>query len=168
MILAYTNASMWELSDREHVMVNPCNLQGIGGAGVSLWFRQHYPKAFAVYKYYCQSNKFHEGDVLLTTTQIECEGEHDVAHLPTKDKIQNSSSLFLMGRGLRTLDEVCQKSGWTIVTTKIGTGLGGLSWNDVEPLLTNLRTSVIIASGRLPQIPSPEHGEGHVLVKERS
>lgn len=168
MIIGYSRGSMYDFVQnygKDHIMVNPVNLKGVMGRGVALWFREHYPKAFHIYRHLCLEGSFEKGDVLLTTTSIDCPSEHWVAHVPTKDHYLEPSTLSLIRLGLRTLDGCASHAGWTLVTTKLGCGLGGLDWEKVRPLLEDMQASVIVAEGMLPQIESPEHGHGFSLLK---
>lgn len=166
MIIEQTERPMTDyLFQKEYIVVNPVNRKGVMGAGVAKWFKQHYPKAYHAYQGYCKRGEFASGDVLLTTTHIETDKEHYVAHVPSKHHYSEMSSVGLIGHGMRNLANACAKKDIVIVTTKIGCGLGGLNWSIIEPLLTKLPARVIIATGQLEDAPNCEAGSGHVLLK---
>lgn len=169
MILVTTTQPMTDFMTSEYVVVNPVNRMGAMGAGVAKWFRDNMPKEFFdLYTYYCKTNQFEVGNVFLWSGGMETDHEYHVANVPSKHHWREQSDLLLIEKGLQRLDYTVAQWNKTIVTTKIGCGLGGLSWPSVRPILNHLRSDVIVATGVLQQPPKYVGYKSHVMLRNLS
>lgn len=117
-------------------IVNPSNSVGIAGAGLSLIFKQRYPEAYREYMYWCNT-KPKEGDISFSAT-LELDPitnkRHNVLHLSTKYQVYHNSSLELIKMGLDSFLNISNLTN-SIAFPSLGCGLGGLSFDDVKPIM---------------------------------
>lgn len=113
------------------VIVNPVNLVGVMGAGLAKEMKERYPKVFESYKKVCDRGLFQEGQIQLCKTDKQW-----ILNFPTKRHWKDDSDLALIEKGLQTFVNTYEKKGITSITfPKLGCGLGGLSWDEVGPLM---------------------------------
>jgi len=122
----------------QKVLVHGCNCQGQMGSGVALLIRQIYPKAHKEYVDHCAKFKDKKSDLLGTIQVVDC-----------GDKIIiNSFTQLDFGTGrqqvdydalrncFRLLNEYAKKNDIKeIVMPKIGSGLGGGSWDVISKII---------------------------------
>lgn len=119
------------LRAREQVIVNPVNCRGVMGAGLALAFKQRYPKMYRAYKQQCESGELKIGQLCLYT-----ESQPWILNFPTKDHYRQPSRLIYIHQGLEHLISNWQRDGIeSIAFPKLGCGKGGLSWDEVGPLM---------------------------------
>lgn len=113
---------------------NPINTVGVMGAGLALDFKKKYPEMFRIYKHLCTNNLITVGKpcILFKSEKLE----RNIILFPTKKDWRNPSKIEYIRDGLdylcETLDREQVKS---IGFPLLGCGLGGLSSNDVLPLI---------------------------------
>lgn len=117
-------------------LVNPVNCVGVMGAGLALAFKKRFPAMFLDYQDRCKRHQVQLGEPYLyrhgSGTGILC--------FPTKGHWKDPSYLGDIQNGLDGLNSML----WyhadirSIAMPALGCGLGGLSWNDVGPVI--LRT----------------------------
>lgn len=118
----------------EQVIVNPVNCRGIMGAGLALAFKQRYPKMFLVYKQQCESGELRIGQPWLYTAS-----QPWILNFPTKDHYRQPSRLIYIQQGLDYLIANYQQQGIeSIAFPKLGCGKGGLSWDEVGPMMAQI------------------------------
>lgn len=138
---------IWDKHDEGYWIVIPTNCEvdskgfAIMGAGLALQAAQRFP-----------SLKYKLGTALVTRgTSVSGNsviGFHELRLIcfPTWSE---SSDLELIERGIRRLyDIIWSFAPLPIYMPKIGCGLGGLKWEDVEPKLDILKNYVIIIDRR--------------------
>lgn len=124
------------LESNADVLVNPVNCQGIMGAGLALQFRKKYPEMFKSYFRYCMKGKLRLGGLFEYRLHYEDRGQKIIICFPTKNKVEESSKLLYIEMGIVTLIQRFEHIGiTTIAIPKLGCGLGGLQWKDVNALL---------------------------------
>lgn len=128
------------------IYVNPTNLRGPMGAGLASIFAKKYPVMAHTYKYLCEQQHIRYGDIFMW----RC-GEHIVANVPSKDDWRDPAILDLVKVGLQALDRfaLLHYPERTIITSKIGCGLGGLDWENVEPIVKDMRSSIVVSNGQV-------------------
>jgi O-acetyl-ADP-ribose deacetylase (regulator of RNase III) len=112
-------------------LVNPVNCRGVMGKGLALRFAQRNPGMLSAYKDLCASGELRPGRLQLYTAELPW-----VLNFPTKDHWRSSSQLAYIERGLELL--VINYAAWgieSIAFPQLGTGKGGLDWDDVEPIM---------------------------------
>ena len=121
-------------SDYEsYYFVNPVNTKGVMGKGLAKQFKKHCPSHFALYKLACELYKLRIGKTLF---------DHDnkIIALPTKDHWKEKSNINNIELALSDLlIKIKKYKIKDIVMPMIGTGLGGLSWEqEVLPLIKKM------------------------------
>jgi len=113
-------------------LVNPVNCVGVMGKGVAQEFKKRYPAMFEDYAQRCARKQVRLGEPYLY---------HDrsgilIMNFPTKDHWRSPSRLADIERGLDYFVE--HQSEWgvkSVAFPPLGCGNGGLSWEEVGPLM---------------------------------
>lgn len=106
--------------------------------GLALQLRERWPSLYKDFRHYCQTRSPDEGDIwtwkgpgsfavinLLTQKPPAAKGQH-----PGRATLQNVSHC------LKKLASDVNEHGYkSLAITKLATGVGGLEWNDVKPLI---------------------------------
>lgn len=134
MINIVTNQNF--LSDTSDGIVIPVNTAGVPGAGLALSWAKQYPDAAKLYKTACRNHSFGIGNILVVaTTPINKPLQHFLC-FPTKEHWRNPSRMEYIEAGLPVLAKTCERLQLTsIAVPALGCGLGGLHWQDVNPVL---------------------------------
>lgn len=114
------------------VLVVPVNCEGIAGKGLALQFKERYPRWFWSYQMSCQMGLIQIGRPLLHV------GTHPfVLSFPTKAEWRRPSRLDYIESGLSATADLLYnyESIQSIAFPKLGTGLGGLVWQEVQTLM---------------------------------
>lgn len=112
------------------VIAHGCNVIGRMGAGIAAQIRRAYPEMFEDYVKRCRRREFSVGTAYL----FRLADGRGVINIGTQGR--DGAELWAIDLGFRALRDLCERSAiGTVAMPKIGTGLGGLSWTDVEPLL---------------------------------
>lgn len=120
------------LDSQAEALVNTINCVGVMGAGLALDFKNRFPHHFQAYKLACKLHQVVPGKIFVSQEDsgIYCLG------FPTKQHWRDPSKLEWIVSGLHDLVEVVQQLEIkSLAITKLGCGLGGLSWDDVKPLI---------------------------------
>lgn len=113
-------------------LINPVNTKGVMGAGLALEFKKRFPNMFAEYQEACKTRALTVGKLLIHHTSPK-----KIISFPTKDDWRQPSKLEYIESGLLYL--VNNYKAWkleSVALPKLGCGLGGLDWPDVEKLIT--------------------------------
>jgi O-acetyl-ADP-ribose deacetylase (regulator of RNase III) len=116
-------------------LVNTVNTVGVMGKGVALQFKQAFPSNFKAYEAACK-----RGEVALGRMFVFDAGQlthpRYVINFPTKGHWRARSRLADIEAGLADLRRVIEDRGITsIAVPPLGCGNGGLSWDDVRPVI---------------------------------
>ena len=132
-MIYYTRKSIFDVD--VDAIVNPVNTMGIMGAGLAEQFKNRFtPEDNAFMTYYetaCRSKHFDYNRCLIYPIKNK-QGKY-VIHFATKNHFRNPSRMEYICKGL--MDLSCLIDDWgitSIALPKLGCGLGGLSWADVE------------------------------------
>jgi O-acetyl-ADP-ribose deacetylase (regulator of RNase III) len=112
-------------------LVNPVNCRRVMGKGLALAFALRYPNMVIEYKRLCASRELRPGRLHLYTAEVPW-----ILNFPTKDHWRSPSRLEHIERGLEHL--VTNYAAWgieSIAFPQLGTGNGGLDWDDVQPIM---------------------------------
>jgi O-acetyl-ADP-ribose deacetylase (regulator of RNase III) len=115
------------------ILVNPVNIVGVMGKGLALQFKGRFPGMFQRYFDDCRAGLLHVGSVKIYPIDY---GKKFIACFPTKSHYQDKSKLAWIDEGLKDLK--AQLAGRSCAIPKLGAGLGGLLWKDVEPLVVDI------------------------------
>jgi O-acetyl-ADP-ribose deacetylase (regulator of RNase III) len=109
------------------------NCVGIMGRGIALQFKNAWPENFKAYEAACKREEVQPGRMFvyevgqLTTPRY-------IINFPTKRHWRGKSRIEDIESGLKALvDEIRQRGIRSIAIPPLGSGLGGLDWNDVRP-----------------------------------
>jgi O-acetyl-ADP-ribose deacetylase (regulator of RNase III) len=124
----------------QKVVVHGVNAQGVMGAGVALMVRSTYPKAYTEYVTHCVEFKDKKEELLGTIQVVECEDKNKVIinaftqlDFGVSRQQVDYDALRLCFRAINTY---AKENGVTeIVMPKIGSGLGGGSWDIIKAII---------------------------------
>ncbi|GAB3108293.1 macro domain-containing protein [Streptomyces calidiresistens] len=116
-------------------LVNTVNTVGVMGKGIALQFKRAYPENFKDYKASCD-----RGDVMVGRMHVhevgQVSGPRFIINFPTKRHWRAPSRIEDIASGLVALrDEIVERGINSIAVPPLGCGNGGLSWNEVEPMI---------------------------------
>ncbi len=122
------------LASAAHVLVIPVNCEGVAGRGLALECRRRYPGWFEEYREQCAMGSLALGTPVLARAR---EGRMFL-NFPTKHHWRFPSHLTCIEEGLQYL--LASVGPWhgpekVVAFPKLGCGAGGLSWNEVCPLM---------------------------------
>jgi len=121
-------------SDTEAV-VNTVNCVGIMGRGIALQFKNAYPDNFKAYAAACQRHEVQPGRMFVFETG-QLGRPRFIINFPTKRHWRGKSRIEDIEAGLKALvAEVRSRRISSIAIPPLGSGLGGLSWTSVKPLI---------------------------------
>ncbi|QBD82433.1 Appr-1-p processing protein [Ktedonosporobacter rubrisoli] len=113
------------------VIVNAVNCVGIMGAGIARAFAMRYPNMYYVYRHDCKTGRLHVGRPCLYKA---CQPW--ILNFPTKKSWRDPSTLQYIESGLLYFTQHYKEAGITSISfPQLGTGNGGLSWENVGPLM---------------------------------
>ncbi len=116
-------------------IINPVNTAGVMGAGLAKQFHSKYPRMFKDYRDMCRLGELIPGRLHV----FDREGFSPpfyIINFPTKKHWSQPSRLEYIETGLSTLVQILGRlSARSISIPKLGCGLGGLNWCDVNSLI---------------------------------
>lgn len=119
-------------SSPAEVIVNPVNTFGVMGKGLAADFKKKYPPMFKRYKYFCDEKKFSIGQLWIFEDAVD----YRILLFPTKKHWRGKSKIEYIDEGLKKFVSIYeQKQINSIAFPKLGCGYGGLSWEEVQPLM---------------------------------
>lgn len=121
-------------SDAE-ALVNTVNCVGVMGRGVALQFKNTFPKNFRAYEVACKRGEVQPGRLFVFDTG-ELTPPRYIINFPTKRHWRGKSRIEDIEAGLETLvEEIRARNIRSIAIPPLGSGLGGLDWSRVRPLI---------------------------------
>jgi O-acetyl-ADP-ribose deacetylase (regulator of RNase III) len=146
------------LESNAQTLVNPVNCVGVAGKGIAAQFKRRYPEMFKSYQQACVTGKLAPGKPWLWQSPSRW-----ILNFPTKTHWRNPSKLEWIEAGLENFVAKFNNMGISgIAFPRLGCGNGGLSWDDVRPLmerhLMNLPINVYIHDYEV-NLGLPEHFE---------
>lgn len=119
------------------IVVNPINSRGVSGAGLAKQFAIRYPEMDAYLKFCGDRQTLAPGKIYPFYTGFS-KSRRLVLNFTTKDHWRNPSELRWVESGLQEIKEFFFQfppRSMYFGIPKIGCGLGGLNWEEVEPLV---------------------------------
>lgn len=142
-MIEYTGGNILH-ADAE-ALVNTVNCVGVMGRGIALQFKNAYPKNFKAYEAACQRQEVQPGRMFVYATG-ELANPRFIINFPTKRHWRGNSRMEDIESGLIDLVEVIRRNNiQSIAIPPLGSGLGGLEWDDVRPRIEQ-------ALAALPQV----------------
>jgi O-acetyl-ADP-ribose deacetylase (regulator of RNase III) len=128
------------------------------GKGVALQFKQAYPDNTKSYEAACQRGEVVLGKMFVTLTgQLE---PRLIINFPTKGHWRENSRLESIRTGLEDLVKVVRAEQIrSIAIPPLGCGLGGLRWEDVEPMILD-------AFAEVPEVEVLLYAPGQAIAPE--
>lgn len=114
-------------------LVNTVNCVGIMGRGIALQFKNDFPENFKAYEAACRRDEVQPGKMFVFETGALTNPKF-IINFPTKRHWRGKSRMEDIESGLKALVEEIRVRGIrSIAIPPLGSGLGGLNWNDVRP-----------------------------------
>lgn len=123
-------------------LVNTVNCVGVMGRGIALQFRKTFPANFSAYAQACDRRELEPGRMFWFRTGFLANPKY-IVNFPTKRHWRGKSRLEDIAAGLRALaSDVRERNVRSIAVPPLGSGLGGLAWTEVRPLIVRAFESV--------------------------
>jgi O-acetyl-ADP-ribose deacetylase (regulator of RNase III) len=123
------------LEARTEAIVNTVNCVGVMGRGIALQFKRAFPQNFKAYALACKRKEVQPGRMFIFETGA-LDGPRYIINFPTKVHWRGKSRLEYIESGLDALvADVRQLGIQSIAIPPLGSGLGGLDWSEVRPLI---------------------------------
>ena len=153
------------LMDPSQALVNPVNCVGVMGKGLALQFKQAYPANYRMYAALCRTKALRPGTLYIWHNPDPSATPRFIINFPTKDHWRHPSRLEHIHTGLHALvNEIKRTNIHSIAIPSLGAGLGGLSWDQVMPLIeTHLDTipEISVTIYHPLQSPPTQHPDQH-------
>lgn len=121
------------LAEDAEALINTVNCVGVMGRGIALQFKNAFPDNFKAYATACKREEVRPGNMFVFETG-QLTNPRYIINFPTKRHWRGKSRMEDIDSGLRDLVDVIRKFKITsIAIPPLGSGLGGLDWNEVRP-----------------------------------
>ncbi|GKS96067.1 macro domain-containing protein [Acidovorax sp. SUPP2825] len=121
------------LKDDSDAIVNTVNCVGIMGRGIALQFKNAWPENFKAYKAACDREEVQPGRMFIYDTE-QLAAPRYIINFPTKRHWKGKSRMQDIDAGLEALvRDVARMGIRSIAIPPLGSGLGGLEWDEVRP-----------------------------------
>ncbi len=121
-------------------LAHGCNGYGVMGAGIAKQVRQLFPETYAVYHDQCVHNEIHAGDCLVVP-----ENDIFVFNCLTQHQPGPNAHLVYVDISFRWMVYLAKDLGVNVINMpKIGCGIGGLVWEDVEAVIRDIESDIQI------------------------
>jgi O-acetyl-ADP-ribose deacetylase (regulator of RNase III) len=116
-------------------IVNTVNCVGIMGRGIALQFKNAYPANFKAYKLACDRGAVEPGKMFIFDSKAMLNPRY-IINFPTKRHWRGKSKIVDIEAGLIDLrEQIVALDIRSIAIPPLGSGLGGLDWNEVRALI---------------------------------
>lgn len=121
------------LAEDVEALVNTVNCVGIMGRGLALQFKNIFPANFKFYADACKREEVQPGRMLVFETG-QMTNPRYIINFPTKRHWKGKSRIEDIEAGLVALaEEIRLRNIQSIAIPPLGSGLGGLDWDEVRP-----------------------------------
>ena len=132
-MITFKNGNLFE--EPCEALVNPVNCVGVMGKGQALEFKKRFPDNFSEYARACWMGKVQPGRLLVFQT-YQPQVHRFIINFPTKRHWNDNSRLEDIEAGIQALaGEIRQRRIRSIAIPALGSGLGGLQWSRVRPII---------------------------------
>lgn len=139
-MIEYTTGNLLK-ADAE-ALVNTVNCVGFMGKGIALQFKQAFPENFKDYERACKKGEVKIGAIHVHNQHSMINPKY-IFNFPTKNHWKGKSKIEDIESGLISLLENIKRFDIeSIAIPPLGCGLGGLEWNEVRPLITDVLLEV--------------------------
>jgi len=123
-------------------LVNTVNCVGVMGRGVALAFKEAFPENYKAYRFACERNEVQPGRMFVFETGYMATPKY-IINFPTKRHWHGKSRIEDIEAGLQALaKEIRGRKIRSIAIPPLGSGLGGLDWQEVRPRIE--RTLIVL------------------------
>ncbi len=123
-------------------IVNPVNCAGVMGAGLAKQFHDKYPRMYKDYRDMCQLGELIPGRLHVFDREV-FSLPFFIINFPTKIHWRQPSKLEYIESGLATLVRIMPRLNVKDISIpKLGCGLGGLDWHDVNVLIKKYLSNI--------------------------
>src|ERR1700750_847473 len=123
-------------------LVNTVNCVGIMGRGIALQFKKAFPTNYEEYEKACHHNLVQPGKMFVHETN-QLSNPRYIINFPTKRHWRGKSHIEDIESGLKALvQEIRARNIRSIAIPPLGSGLGGLDWTAVRPLIERTLNAV--------------------------
>src|SRR4051794_35950799 len=131
-VIHYTKGDILD-ADVE-ALVNTVNTVGVMGRGIALHFKQAFPENFKAYAAACERGEVRPGRMFVFETDQLRPGW--IINFPTKKHWRGKSRMEYIETGMDSLvEEIRERGIRSIAIPPLGSGLGGLDWKQVRPII---------------------------------
>jgi O-acetyl-ADP-ribose deacetylase (regulator of RNase III) len=121
------------LAEGTEALVNTVNCVGIMGRGIALQFKNAFPENFKAYAEACKREEVRPGRMFVVETNQLTRPRY-IINFPTKRHWRGKSRMEDIEAGLKALtEEIRARNIRSIAIPPLGSGLGGLKWDEVRP-----------------------------------
>ena len=121
--------------DNAQALVNPVNCVGVMGKGLALQFKEKFPDNFTEYNRACRQSRVQPGRMFVFNT-YRLQAHRYIINFPTKRHWREPSRILDIETGTADLArEIRERKIGSIAIPALGSGLGGLEWEQVKPIL---------------------------------
>jgi O-acetyl-ADP-ribose deacetylase (regulator of RNase III) len=121
------------LKDDSDALVNTVNCVGIMGRGIALQFKNAWPENFKEYEAACKREEVQPGRMFVYEVG-QLTAPRFIINFPTKRHWRGKSRIEDIESGLEALvGEIRRRRIRSVAVPPLGSGLGGLDWEDVRP-----------------------------------
>lgn len=139
-MIYYTQGNLLEAN--VEALVNTVNTVGVMGKGIALMFKERFPKNMDAYARACKNGEVITGKMFVTATD-ELVGPQWVVNFPTKQHWRSKSKMEWIEEGLQDLRRfINEKKIKSIAIPPLGSGHGGLDWQDVKPKIIEALSNI--------------------------
>ncbi len=123
------------LAEEVDALVNTVNCVGVMGRGIALQFKKAFPENFEAYEAACRRGEVEPGRMFVFETG-SLTAPRFIINFPTKRHWRGKSRLEDIRAGLGALaQEIVARGIRSVAVPPLGSGLGGLQWDEVRPLI---------------------------------
>ena len=120
------------LTEETEALVNTVNCVGAMGRGIALQFKNAFPDNFKAYAEACKRQEVQPGRMFVFDTGRLTNPRY-IVNFPTKRHWLGKSRMEDIEAGLKALQDVIRERNIrSLAVPPLGTGLGGLNWNEVR------------------------------------
>ena len=139
-MIRYTTGDI--LKSESEALVNTVNCVGVMGRGIALQFKQQFPANYKAYALACEREEVQPGRMFVFDTG-ELTRPRYIVNFPTKRHWRGMSRIEDIKAGLVALvDEIRVRGIRSVAIPPLGSGLGGLNWAEVKPLIEHAFSSL--------------------------